>query len=158
MLSQKNWEQPKLCFLLARTLMHSQKGKSCPSTLLRPQTQKVSYQSQRYTKMDRNKYIYFFTSLLQFKQCNLEKLQILPVHQKFIAKVSDYPRTEYCETCHQSLLESQNYTNKFETPTQKHNNKCFGAYLYSAGTPHGNLHHLSVTTSRVTYFILQAHT
>ena len=41
--------------------------------------------------------------------------------------------------------------------TQK-NSICVGAYLYSAGTKHGNLHRLSVTTSRVTYFILRAHT
>ena len=31
-----------------------------------------------------------------------------------------------------------------------HNNTCFGAYLYSVGIQHGNLHQLSVTTSRVT--------
>ena len=29
-------------------------------------------------------------------------------------------------------------------------------YLYCAGTPHGNLHHLSVTMSSVTSFILLA--
>ena len=34
----------------------------------------------------------------------------------------------------------------------------FGAYSYSAGTQHGNLQQLSVLMSRVTYFILQAHT
>ena len=28
---------------------------------------------------------------------------------------------------------------------------CFGAYLYSLGTKHGNLHQSSVTTSRVTF-------
>ena len=39
-----------------------------------------------------------------------------------------------------------------------HNNTQSGADLYSVGTQHGNLHQLSVTTSRVTYFILQAHT
>ena len=31
---------------------------------------------------------------------------------------------------------------------------CFGADLYSAGTQHGNLHQLSVTMSRLTFFIL----
>ena len=31
---------------------------------------------------------------------------------------------------------------------------CFGAYLYSAGIQHRNLHQLSVTMSRVTCFIL----
>ena len=41
--------------------------------------------------------------------------------------------------------------------TQKNNNTSFGTYLYSAGTQHGNLHHLSVMKSRVTYFILRAH-
>ena len=34
----------------------------------------------------------------------------------------------------------------------------FGAYLCSVGTQHGNLHQLSVTTSRATDIILQAHT
>ena len=43
-------------------------------------------------------------------------------------------------------------------PTPKHSNTRSGACLYSAGTQHGNLHKLSITTSRVTYFILQAHT
>ena len=38
-----------------------------------------------------------------------------------------------------------------------HRNTGFGAILYSAGTEHGHLHQLSVTTRRVTYFILQAH-
>ena len=33
-----------------------------------------------------------------------------------------------------------------------------GAYVYSAGTQHGNLYQLSVTMSSVTFFILQAHT
>ena len=33
-----------------------------------------------------------------------------------------------------------------------------GACLYSTGTKQGNLHQLSVTTSRVTYFILRAQT
>ena len=41
--------------------------------------------------------------------------------------------------------------------TQKLNNTRFWAYLYySAGTQHGNLYQSSVTTSRVTYFILRA--
>ena len=31
-----------------------------------------------------------------------------------------------------------------------HSSTCFGAYLYIVGTEHGNLHQLSVTTSRVT--------
>ena len=34
----------------------------------------------------------------------------------------------------------------------------FWCHLYSAGTQHVNLHQLSVTMSRVTYFILHAHT
>ena len=46
----------------------------------------------------------------------------------------------------------------FETQTQKSKNTCFGAYLYSAGTQHKNLHHLSVAISRVTCFILRANT
>ena len=41
--------------------------------------------------------------------------------------------------------------------TQK-NNTYFGAYLYAVGTQHGNMLQLSVTTSRVTYFILRVHT
>ena len=41
---------------------------------------------------------------------------------------------------------------------QQQNHTCFGAYLYSEGTKHGNLHQLSVTVSRMTYFILPAHT
>ena len=40
--------------------------------------------------------------------------------------------------------------------TQKYNNTSSGAYVYSTGTQHGNLHQLSVTMSRVTYFILRA--
>ena len=43
-------------------------------------------------------------------------------------------------------------------PTQKHNNKCFEAYLSSAETQHWNLNQLCVTTSRVAYFILRTHT
>ena len=39
----------------------------------------------------------------------------------------------------------------------KNSNTCFGTHLYSAGTKHGNLHQLSVTMSRVTYFILRSH-
>ena len=38
------------------------------------------------------------------------------------------------------------------------NNTCFKAYLYSTDSQHGNLHQSSLTTSRVTYFILQADT
>ena len=34
----------------------------------------------------------------------------------------------------------------------------FGSLLFSAGTRHGNLHPLSVTMSKVTCFILLAHT
>ena len=41
---------------------------------------------------------------------------------------------------------------------KKNNDTCFGAYLHSAGTQHGNLHQLSVTLSRVTYFILRSNT
>ena len=41
-------------------------------------------------------------------------------------------------------------------PVMMRNDTCFEAYLYSAGTQHVNLRHSSVTTSRVTYFILQA--
>ena len=40
----------------------------------------------------------------------------------------------------------------------KNNNTYFRAYSYSVGTQHGNLHPLSVTMSRMTYFILRAHT
>ena len=36
----------------------------------------------------------------------------------------------------------------------KHSNTHFGAYLYSAGTQHGNLHQSSATISKVTYLIL----
>ena len=59
---------------------------------------------------------------------------------------------------HQSLSECQNYMHHFEMPTQTNNNTYFGAYLHSAGTQHGNLHLMSAATSRVTYFILPAHT
>ena len=47
---------------------------------------------------------------------------------------------------------------QFRNANPENNDTCFGAYLYSAGSQHGNLHHLSVTMSRVTYFILRAHT
>ena len=33
-----------------------------------------------------------------------------------------------------------NSINRFGTQTKKNKNTCFGAYLYSAGTQHGNLH------------------
>ena len=39
-----------------------------------------------------------------------------------------------------------------------HNNRCLGADLYSVGTQGGNLHRSSVTTNRVTFFILRANT
>ena len=39
-----------------------------------------------------------------------------------------------------------------EMPTQKHNNACFGAFLFS-GNPYGNLNQLCITPSMVTYFI-----
>ena len=42
--------------------------------------------------------------------------------------------------------------------TQKNNQTCFGTYLYSAGTQHGNLHQMPVMMSRVTYFVLRAQT
>ena len=53
---------------------------------------------------------------------------------------------------------NSNYIHNFRTQTQKNCNTCFGAYLYSTGTQHGNLQKLSVMMSRMTYFILQAHT
>ena len=34
----------------------------------------------------------------------------------------------------------------------------FGTYLYSAGTQHENQHQLSVTMTKMTSFILRAHT
>ena len=46
----------------------------------------------------------------------------------------------------------------FGTKTQKNNNTCCGAYLYFAGSEHGNLHQVSVTMSRMSYFILRANT
>ena len=46
----------------------------------------------------------------------------------------------------------------FGTHTQGEKKTCFGAHLYSAGTQHGNFHQLSVTISRVTYFMVRAHT
>ena len=42
--------------------------------------------------------------------------------------------------------------------TQKNIYTCFGTCLYSAGTQHRHLYQLSVTMSRVTYFILLTHT
>ena len=35
---------------------------------------------------------------------------------------------------------NSNHIHNFGMQTQKNNNTCFGAYLYSAGTQHGNLH------------------
>ena len=35
-------------------------------------------------------------------------------------------------------------------------NTCFGNYLHSVGTEHGDLHQMSVTMSRVTYSTLRA--
>ena len=42
-------------------------------------------------------------------------------------------------------------------PTKTNNILFFEAYLYSVGTQHGNLYQLSVTTSRVSDFIVRAH-
>ena len=47
---------------------------------------------------------------------------------------------------------TNNNNNNKKAPT------CIGAYLYSAGTQHRNLHQLSVTMNRVTCSILRAHT
>ena len=63
-----------------------------------------------------------------------------------------------CHRTHQFLSESQIYIHNFKMPIQINSNTCFGAYSYFAGTQHGNLHQLSVTMSRVTYFILRAKT
>ena len=38
------------------------------------------------------------------------------------------------------------------------NNTCFGAFSYSVGTQHRNLHQLSVMMNRVIYFTLRTHT
>ena len=57
----------------------------------------------------------------------------------------------------QKLSESKNCIHNFEMQNQKNNKTCFTAYLYSAGTHYQNMHRLSVTTRRVTYFILRAH-
>ena len=46
----------------------------------------------------------------------------------------------------------------FGKQTQKNSNKCFGVYLYSAGTQNGNPHQLSVMMCRVTYLLLWANT
>ena len=51
-----------------------------------------------------------------------------------------------------------NYIHNFGTKAQKNSNTCFGACLYSAGTQHRNLHHMSVTMYRVTYLIRRAYT
>ena len=64
----------------------------------------------------------------------------------------------HCTTSLFCSKHSSNSINNFGTQNQKNNNTCFAAYLYSAGTQHGDLHHLSVKMSRVVYFILQAHT
>ena len=53
---------------------------------------------------------------------------------------------------------NSNYSHNSGTQNHKSTDTCFWAYLYSAGTQHGNLHQSSITTSRVTYFILRAHT
>ena len=66
---------------------------------------------------------------------------------------------------HQSLLEKMLQSQNFEI--KKHleekspfsfDDTAFRVYLYSAGTQHGNLHQLPVTTSSVTCFILRVHT
>ena len=67
----------------------------------------------------------------------------------------------FCRSLHPNIFFSNhnsNYIPNFGTQTQKDNNTCFRACLYSAGTQHRNLHQLSVPMSRVTYFILRAHT
>ena len=50
------------------------------------------------------------------------------------------------------------YIYNFEMTNQQNNSTCVRACLYSVGTQHWNLQQLSVMTSRVTYFILRAHT
>ena len=56
-----------------------------------------------------------------------------------------------------SLRKSKLYP-QFRNANTENPNTCFGANLHSAGTQHRNLHQLSLTKSRVTYFILRAHT
>ena len=45
---------------------------------------------------------------------------------------------------------NSNYINNFGTQTHKSSNPCFGTYVYSANTQHGNLHQLCATMSKVT--------
>ena len=62
---------------------------------------------------------------------------------------------------HKSLFlrpQTKNYIHGFGTQTQKNSNMFSEHNLFSAGTQHENLNQLSVTTSRMTCFILQVHT
>ena len=89
-----------------------------------------------------------------------------PVNQKGLyqgwKQASIYPLVIHSTRHHTTSLlfsnHNSNYTHNFGTQTQKNNNTCFGAHLYSAGTQHRNLHQLSVTMSMVIYFILRVHT
>ena len=56
-----------------------------------------------------------------------------------------------------TVISSKPYRVKLWTISLLKQKACLGAYLYSAGSQHGNLHQSSVTRRRVTYFILWAH-
>ena len=51
-----------------------------------------------------------------------------------------------------SLKPRLNYILKFQNANSENTVTRFGAYLYSAGTKQGNLHQLSVTMSRATFY------
>ena len=108
----------------------------------------------------------------QFVLCPVTRVGYLvgalsPVNQKELytsglrTRLNPPPSHSFHKSLYQKSLFSnhrQNYVHNFGTQTHKNKNTCFVAYLYSMGTQHRNLHQLSVTMSRVTYFILQAHT
>ena len=106
-------------------------------------------------------YIQSITRLFDLKSLNNESLFFLFFFvcllnnnslSKYFTK-KPIQRTSY-------LIEEANLSripHNFEMSARKHNNTCFGAYLYSAGTQHENLHQLSGMTSKETDFILRVH-
>ena len=65
--------------------------------------------------------------------------------------------TNHYTTCFFFSNHNSNDIHNFGTQTKTNSSTYLGAYLYSAGTQHGTLHQLSVTTSGAILFILRAH-
>ena len=74
---------------------------------------------------------------------------------------SIYPLVSHSTSHYMTSVFFSNYNSNdihnFRPKTHKNNNMFWNLFIFR-GTEHGNLHQLPVTISRVTHFILQAHT